>query len=323
MRAVVQHRYGPPDVLELKEVEPPRAGDGDVLVRVRACGLNAADWHLMRADPWLVRVASGLRRPRRAVLGSAVAGVVESVGGGVTGVRSGDEVMAEVQRGGLAELVAVRASAVGPKPASLTFDEAASLPLAGTTALQALRDAGRLRAGQRALVIGASGGVGHLAVQIARSMGAEVAGVTSTHNVDLVASLGAAHVVDYTRQDVAAAGERYDVVLDAVGTLPVSACRRLLTRAGRYVAVGAGKGGRVAGPVGRMARLAVLSLFVSQVMLPFLARSRREDLVALHDLVESGDLRPVIDRRYALEEAADAVRYLEGGHVRGKLVVTV
>ncbi len=319
MQAIVQDRYGGPEVLRLAELEPPVPGEGRVAVRVRAAAVNPADWHLMRGSPFFVRLTAGIRRPKRPVLGSDVAGVVEAVGPGVTSVRPGEEVVG-FAGGSVAELALARADRLVPKPSTLTWEQAAGLPMAGVTALQGLRDHGRVEAGQRVLVIGASGGVGTLAVQVAKALGAEVTGVCSTRNVDLVRSLGADHVVDYTRDDVTRAAGRYDVILQLAGTASPGSLRRALAPHG-VLLLSSGEG-RAAG-VDRIVRAAVTSPFVGQRLAPFLATSSGSDLAALVGMVEAGAVRPVVDRTYPIGEAAEAIRYLETGRARGKVVITI
>ncbi|MEU7605455.1 NAD(P)-dependent alcohol dehydrogenase [Streptomyces sp. NPDC040724] len=324
MKAIVQDRYGSPDVLELREVERPVPGDHQVLVRVRAAAVNARDWHLMRGDPYLARLVLGLGGPKVKVRGTDFAGVVEAVGKDVTGLRPGDEVFGEAE-GAFAEYVCAPAEAVAAMPDGLTYEQAAALPLAGNTALMGLRDLGRVRPGQRVLVNGASGGVGTFAVQIAKAFGAEVTGVCGPRNVDLVRSLGADHVVDYSREDFTRCGPRHDLVLDLVGNRSLADCRRALTPAGTLVLSGGGvsDGGSLVGPMALLVKGQALSLFVSQRLLVLTATPRRENLEALRDLVEPGEVTPVIDRTYPLREAPEAIRYLEVEHARAKVVITV
>ncbi|MFJ3724789.1 NAD(P)-dependent alcohol dehydrogenase [Streptomyces sp. NPDC090045] len=324
MKAIVQDRYGSPDVLELREVERPVPGDHQVLVRVRAAAVNARDWHLMRGDPYLARLVLGLGAPKVKVRGTDFAGVVEAVGKDVTGLRPGDEVFGEAE-GAFAEYVCAPAEAVAAMPAGLTYEQAAALPLAGNTALMGLRDLGRVRPGQRVLVNGASGGVGTFAVQIAKAFGAEVTGVCGPRNVDLVRSLGADHVVDYSREDFTRRGPRHDLVLDLVGNRSLADCRRALTPAGTLVLSGGGvsDGGSLVGPMALLVKGQALSLFVGQRLLVLTATPRRENLEALRDLVEPGEVTPVIDRAYPLREVPEAIRYLEVEHARAKVVITV
>lgn len=323
MRAIVYSTYGSPDVLGLDDIDKPRVEDDEVLVRVCAAAANPADWHMMRGDPYLVHLVSGVRKPRHTMtLGRDLAGVVEAVGKRVTRFHPGDEVFGEVPNGSFAEYAAVAGHLLAPKPRNLTHQQAAAVPLAGNTALQGLRDRGRIAAGQRVLINGASGGVGTFAVQIAKAYGAEVTGVCSARNAELVRSIGADHVVDYGRDDFTRGHQRYDLILDTVANHSLAQIRRVLTRRGTFVPVGAG-GGRWLGPAGHMLRAALLSPFVSQRMAPVSAKPNRDDLLFLTELIEDGSLSPVIDRTFPLSEAADAVRYLEAGHARGKVVISV
>mgnify|MGYP003858930069 CR=1 FL=1 len=321
MWAVVQDEYGPPDVLEHRETARPTVGAGEVLVRVHAAGANPADWHLMRGDPYVMRLMSGFRAPKDGVRGLDVAGRVEAVGEDVTRFRPGDEVFGEAA-GSFAEYARANEDKLAAKPDTLTFEQAAAVPVAGVTALQGLRDKGEIRAGQTVLVNGASGGVGTFAVQIAAWLGAEVTGVCSTRNVELVRSLGADRVVDYTEADFTRGGERYDCVFDLVGNHSLSALRRALAPDGTLVLCGGG-GGRWIGPLGTTARAALLSPFLGQRLRSFLAETTDDDLAVLADLLEDGTVTPVVDRTYPLRETAEAIRYLEAGHARGKVVVTV
>jgi len=327
MKAVRYHRYGGPDVLELQEVAMPAAGDGELLVRVRAASVNPLDWHFMRGAPYLVRMMAGLSRPKPSAsrLGADMAGSVEAVGQNVTGFQPGDEVFGGLEeRGTLAEYISVRADAVVlQKPAGLTFEQAAAVPVAAFTALQALRDKGRVQPGQKVLVNGASGGVGTFAVQIAKALGAEVTGVCSTANVGMVASIGADHVVDYTREDFTRAERRYDLLIDIAGNRSLAETRRVLAPKGALVLVGGPNKGRWIGPFGRTIRMLMQSPAVSQRMVSFLAHQNRDDLAVLRELLDAGKVTPVIDRAYRLNQVAEAVRYLETGHARGKVVITV
>jgi NADPH:quinone reductase-like Zn-dependent oxidoreductase len=328
MRAIVCDRYGAPDeVLRIADIDDPVTGDDQVLVRVQASSVNPADWHLVRGEPLLARAMLGLRKPKFRVPGCDFAGQVEAVGAKVTTVRPGDEVYGSPfmrGTGTFAELAAVPEDMLAPKPANLPHDQAAALPLAGLTALQALRDHGRVESGQTVMVIGAAGGVGSFAIQIAKALGAEVTGVCSTGKVELVQSLGADRVVDYTKEDVDAAGQPYDVVFQVAGTLSPSQCRRLLTPKGTLVYIsGDTEGGRVIGPISRLIAGALQSPFVSQTLKNFTVAPKTADLETLTELVEAGKVTPVIDRTYPLSEVPDAIGYLEQGHARGKVVVTL
>jgi NADPH:quinone reductase-like Zn-dependent oxidoreductase len=324
MRAIVQHRYGSAAVLQVAEVDKPSIGDTDVLVRVHASSVNPADWHFVTGKPYLVmRPMSGLRAPRRTIPGRDLAGTVEAVGSGVTALQPGDEVFGEADGGSFAEYISVPDDGVGRKPASLSFEEAAAVPLAGLTALQGLRDHGKVQAGHKVLINGASGGVGHFAVQIAKSMGAEVTGVCSTRNLDLVRSLGADHVVDYTTDDFTVAADRYDVMLDLVGNRSWRDCRRVLSPAGVYLPCTDQQGGNWLGPVPWMAGRFLRSLLASQKVAFYVASQTPQDLAALTELAEAGKLRPVLDRRFTLAEVPDAIRHQEAGRRRGKTVITI
>ena len=323
MKAVVRERYGSPDVLELKDVAKPVIDDDSVLVRVRAASINAYDWHMMRGSPYLVRMSEGLRKPRSSAMGVDLSGQVESVGKNVTNFRPGDEVFG-ARVGSLAEYVRGEGkSFLVPKPAGLTFEQAAAVNMAGTTALQGLRDKGRIKPGQRVLINGATGGVGTFAVQIAKAFGAHVTAVCSTTNVEMVRSIGADEVIDYTRQDFTRSGQRYDLIFDVAANHSLSACRRVLTPNGILVMVGVKGGRRMLPIVARLIAGVVYSRFASQKMLPFLAHNSKEDLLVLKELIEAGKVTPVIDRTYPLSETPEAIRYLEQGHARGKVVITV
>jgi NADPH:quinone reductase-like Zn-dependent oxidoreductase len=329
MKAIAQDRYGSPEVLRLTEVERPVPAEREVLVRVRAASVNARDWHVMRGDPYVARLAFGLRRPSPRVRGTDLAGRVEAVGGGVTRFRPGDDVFGEAD-GAFAEYVAAPQDAVAPKPAAWTYEQAAAVPLAGNTALMGLRDAAGVQAGQRVLVNGASGGVGTFAVQIAASMGAEVTAVCSPRNTDLVAALGADHVVDYTREDFTRGGRRYDVVLDLVGNRSLTAFRRALTPTGTLVLSGGGVSrggvsgrGSLLGPVALMLKGRLAAGFVRQRVTVLTATPSSENLAALAALAEAGSLTPSVDRSYPLSEVPEALRYVEVEHARAKVVITV
>jgi NADPH:quinone reductase-like Zn-dependent oxidoreductase len=321
MKAVVYDRYGPPDVMRLAEVEQPAARPGEVLVRVRAAGANPLDYHLMKGM-WMMRPMTGLRRPRRGRPGADFAGEVEAVGAGVAEWRPGDAVFGSCHNGTFAEFVRVPRDRAAAKPANLTFEQAAAIGVAGLTALQGLRDAARVQPGQRVLITGAAGGVGTFAVQIARAFGAEVTGVCRTDKIDLVRSLGAAHAIDYTRDDFSRRPERYDVLFDCVGKRSLSDCRRVLHPRGTYIGVGAGNIDGPLGPLPGLVELLVMRLVARQRIRPFLARASARDLVALKDLIEAGTVVPVIDRCYPLARAAEALNYLRAGHPRGKVVIT-
>jgi NADPH:quinone reductase-like Zn-dependent oxidoreductase len=321
MKAIVYHRYGSPDVLALEEIEPPVVKDGDVLVRVRAAALNPLDWHLLRGVPYVVRPTSGWFTPKRHTPGIDVAGVVEAVGRDVTRFKVGDEVFGEKSRA-CAEYVSAPEHQLALKPARLTFEEAAAVPVAAGTALQALRDKAGVQPGQTVLINGASGGVGTFAVQVAKVLGAVVTGVCSTANVDLVRSLGADHVIDYTTEDFTRNGQRYDAIIDNVGNRSLLSCRRVMAPRGAFVVVGAPEGRWVA-PVARIAGAKLLSWTGSRRFLPHLTDTTPEDLAFLAARIEDGSVRPVIDRCYPLAEVPDALRYLETMRARAKVVITI
>lgn len=323
MKAIVYGCYGSPDVLELAEIAKPTPADDEVLVKVRAAAVNPLDWHYMRGQPYIMRLSSGLGRPEDTRFGVDFAGTVEAVGRNVRRFKPGDEVFGG-RSGAFAQYVTVREHrALVLKPANITFEQAAAVPVAAITALQALRDKGQLKPGQRVLVNGASGGVGTFAVQIAKSMGAEVTGVCSTRNVDLVRSLGADHVIDYKQEDFTQGAGQYDVIVDNVGNHPLRAYTRVLKPDGIVVMVGGPSDDPWIGPMARPIRAAVMSPFVSQTYSMLLAELNPADLGVLRDLLEAGKLRPVIDRRYTLAEVPAAVAYLEEGRARGKVVITV
>jgi NADPH:quinone reductase-like Zn-dependent oxidoreductase len=322
MRAVVQSRYGPPDeVLEFTEVATPVIGDGEVLVRVHAAALHVGDCFGVRGAPFAMRLVTGLRRPKVGVPGHDLAGEVAAVGAGVTRFRPGDAVFG-FGHGTCAEFARAAEATLAPTPANLAVAEAAAIPTSALTALNGLRDAGKLRAGQRVLVNGAAGGVGSFAVQIAKAFGAEVTGVCSTRNVELVRSLGADNVIDYTREDFTRNGTQYDLIFDNVENRSLADCRRALAPAGTLV-LNSGTGARGLGMLVRLAKPLVLSPFVRQNLRRYLSKANREDLEVLRGLAESGQLRPVIDRTYPLGEVPAALGHIEGGHARGKVVVTV
>jgi NADPH:quinone reductase-like Zn-dependent oxidoreductase len=321
MQAVIQTRYGSPDVLELKDVEKPVVGDDAVLVRVRAAAVNIGDWHLLRGVPYVVRLVSGLRRPRQRIPGLDIAGEVEAVGESVTRVRPGDEVFGWCT-GAFAEYACAAEDNLLPKPANLTFEQSAVVGDSALTALSAVRDQAKVQPGQRVLINGASGGVGTFAVQIAKSFGANVTGICSTRNLAMVRSLGADEVIDYTREDFTQSGQSYDVMLDLVGTRSLSDCRRALTPRGTYVVVGVKDMGRWLG-LGRQIKVLLLAPFVRHRMRVFVVRHKRADLAALKDLVEAGKVTPVVDRRFTLSDVPEALRYQGEGHARGKSVIAV
>jgi len=325
MKAIIYCDYGLAN-LKLEEIEKPIPNDEQILVKVRAASVNPYDWHFVEGTPKIMRLMGvGLRKPKDTRLGVDFAGTVEAVGKNVTQFKPGDEVFGG-RGGAFAEYVCRRAEgAVALKPANITFEQAAAVNIAGITALQGLRDKGKVQPGQKVLINGASGGVGTFAVQIAKSLGAEVTGVCSTRNVDLVRSLGADHVIDYTKEDFAKGAERYDVILDNVPNHSLSECRSVLTPKGKYVLIGGGgpNDSRWIGPFGRIIKTMVLSKFVDQQMGMMMADANHNDLTILADMMQSGKLKPVIDRTYKLGEVPAAIAYLEQGHARGKVVITV
>jgi len=323
MKAIVQDTYGSPDVLELRDIDKPMVGDDDVLVRVHAAGVDQGVWHLMAGLPYLVRVAGvGLRAPKNPVRGYDVAGRVEAVGENVTRFQPGDEVFGTC-RGAFAEYACARADRLAPKPANLSFEQAAAVPISGYAALQAVRDQGKVRPGQQVLIIGAGGGVGTFAVQLAKAFGAEVTGVCSTTKTDLVRSIGADRVIDYTREDFADDRNRYDVILDIAGNRSLSHLRRALAPDGTLVIVGGEGGGRWLGGIDRQLRAHLLSPLVRQKLGTWISTERKEDLEALRELLEAGKITPVVDRTFPLSEVPEAIRYMRKGHARGKVVITV
>jgi NADPH:quinone reductase-like Zn-dependent oxidoreductase len=322
MKAVVFYRYGPPEQLELKDVEKPVVDDDGVLVRVRAASVNALDWRVMRGQPYVGRLMGmGLRRPSTSIPGIDCAGTVESVGKNVTEFKPGDEVIGH-HSSSCAEYVLGKERHFVKKPARLTFEQAAAVPVAGMTALEALQRGGHVEAGQKVLINGAAGGVGTFAVQIAKAFGADVTAVCSTRNVELVRSIGADRVVDYTKEDFARSGPRYDLILMINGDRSLGDCRRVLTRDGTVVIVG-GSGGPLLGPLSLFAQALALKRFVSQKLVPFMATGSKDVFVVLMELIEAGKVTPVIDRTFPLSETAAAIRYLEGHHARAKVVITV
>jgi len=325
MKAIVYCDYGLAN-LKLEDVEKPVPNDDQILVKVRAASINPYDWHFIEGTPYIMRLMGvGLRKPKDTQLGVDFAGTVEAVGKNVTQFKPGDEVFGG-RGGAFAEYLCPRANrAVALKPANLTFEQAASVNIAGITALQALRDKGNVQAGQKVLINGASGGVGTFAVQIAKSFGADVTGVCSTRNVDLVRSLGADHVIDYTKEDFAKGEQRYDVILDNVPNHSLSECRRILNPKGKYIMIGGGgpNDSRWVGPFGRVIHALLVSPFISQKMGMMMADANQKDLTVLGDLMQSGKVKPVIDRTYKLSQVPAAIAYLEQGHARGKVVITL
>jgi NADPH:quinone reductase-like Zn-dependent oxidoreductase len=325
MKAIVQERFGSPDVLQFVDTDLPDIGPDDVLVRVHAAAVNPYDWHIMRGDPYVGRLMGtvGLTRPKPRVAGVDGAGVVEAVGTSVRGLRPGDEVLGRFE-GSFAEYARAEADLVVAKPTRLTFQQAAAVTMAGQTALRAIRDVGRVGAGQRVLINGAAGGVGSYAVQIAAALGAEVTGVCSTGNVELVRSIGAAHVVDYTREDFTDGRVHYDVVHDNVGNHPLRRLRRALTPSGTLVSnAGGSPGGHLFGPIGAILRVVAVNGFVRQRLRPLPDTWTREHLLAVAELIEAGKVTPVVGRTFPLADTAAALRHLEEGHARGKVVITV
>lgn len=323
MKAVVHRCYGAAGVLRLEDVAKPTAADNEVLIQVHAASVNPLDWHYLRGTPYIVRLDSGFGKPENPRLGVDFAGTVEAVGKSVTRFKPGDEVFGG-KFGAFAEYVSVREDrALVLKPVNMTFEQAAAVPIAAITALQALRDKGQIKPGQKVLINGASGGVGTFAVQLAKSFGAEVTGVCSTKNVAMVRSIGADHVIDYTQEDFTKSGEHYDLILDTVGNHTLLENRRALTPHGIFVIVGGPTNGQWIGPMMGLIEALMLSPFVSQKFRPFLAELNPGDLSVLGELMQAGKVTPVIDRQYALSEVAAAMRYLEAGHARGKVVINL
>jgi NADPH:quinone reductase-like Zn-dependent oxidoreductase len=323
MQAITQDQYGSADVLRLQEIDKPTIGDDDVLVRVHAAGVHIGDWHLMTGRPYLMRIIGfGFRAPKARVRGMDVAGVVEAAGKNVTRFQAGDSVFGTCD-GSFAEYACAREDMLMPKPANLTFEQAAAVPTSAYTALQALRDAGTIQPRQKVLIVGASGGVGLFAVQIAKSFGADVAGVCSTTKVSMVRSIGADQVIDYTQADFTQSGQQYDLILDMAGNRSLSQIRRALTPRGTLVLVGGEGGGRWIGAVSRSIHALLVSPFVRHNLRPLASKPRKEDLQFLTDLITTAKVTPIIDRTYPLREAPDAIRYLHTGQARGKIVITV
>jgi NADPH:quinone reductase-like Zn-dependent oxidoreductase len=322
VKAVVQDRYGPAEILELRDIDKPTIGEKDVLVRVRAAGVNIADWAIMNGLPYIARPVYGLRRPKNPVRGTDVAGVVEAVGPGVTRFKAGGEVFGAAI-GSFAEYAAASEGALAEKPANLTFEQAAAVPMAGTVALQALRDHGKVQAGQTVLVNGASGGIGTFAVQIAKALGADVTGVCSTRNVELVRSIGADHVIDYTKDDFTRSGQHYDLIFDNVSNHRLSDLRRALAPSGVLIPNGGRFDNRWFASAGRLMSATVMFRSGTQRLGRFLVAQTHEDLIVLKEMIESGKVTPVIDRAYSLSETAQAMSHVGSGHARGKIAVTV
>ena len=322
MKAIVQDKYGSPEVLELRYIDKPEIGDDEVLVRVRAAGVNPADWAIMSGLPYIARPVYGLRKPKNTVRGTDVAGTIEAGGTGVTRLQPGDEVFGWCD-GSFADYATASEERLALKPANLSFEQAAAVPMAGLVALQALRDHGGVRAGQKVLINGASGGIGTFAVQIAKALGAEVTGVCSTRNVDMVRSIGADHIIDFTREDFTQKDQRYDFILDNVANHSLSNLRRALTPTGTLVPNGGGFDNHWFASGGRVISAQVLKRFVSHRLRPFVVSPKFEDLLVLKELIEAGKVTPVINRTYPLSETPEAIRYLEEGHARGKALITV
>jgi NADPH:quinone reductase-like Zn-dependent oxidoreductase len=316
MKAMVYTKFGPPDVLQLQEVEKPVPKDNEILIRVRAASANAYDWRHLKADPFLIRfMGAGLLRPKHKILGADIAGRVEAVGGKAQQFRAGDEVFGEGGYGGFAEYVCVDEMRFVLKPADLTFEEAAAVPMAALTALQGLRDKGKIQPGHKVLINGASGGVGTFAVQIAKSFGAEVTGVCSASKMDLVRSIGADNVIDYTREDVTKSGRQYDLIFDIAAYRSILRYKRILSPGGKYVLAG--------GSMARIFQLMIVSMTGAKNMGIMVANVNQKDLLSIIELIHAGKVKPIIDKRYTLSGTAEALRYLEEGHARGKVVITV
>lgn len=322
MKAIVYRKYGPPDVLQLEEAEKPVPAAREVLVRIRAASVNPYDWHFLRGAPYFMRLAVGLLKPKTERLGVDAAGVVESVGKDVTQFKPGDAVFGAC-RGAFAEYGCASETTLASKSDDVSFEQAACVPIAGLTALQGLRDSGRVQAGQKVLINGAAGGVGTFAVQIAKGFGAEVTGVCSARNAEMVRSIGADHTIDYTQEDFTLSAQRYDAILDCMGNHSLAACRRVLSPKGIHLLVGGPKGALMFGFFVRIVASLVLPRILSQKLVVIMAKGKREDLELLAELIGSGKIKPVIDRRYPLAEVAEAMRHLELGHARGKIIITV
>ncbi len=323
MKAITFERYGPPDVLRYREIDKPAYNDDTVLIKVHAASVNPIDFHFMRGTPYFLRMMTGLNKPKFRQLGSDMSGVVESAGKSVTRFKPGDEVFGGILRGSFAEYARASESDLAIKPAEITFEQAASLPVAGSTALQSLRNGRKAQAGTKVLINGAAGGVGTFAVQIAAFFGAHVTGVCSAKNAEFVRSLGADRVIDYTRTDFTQEGKRYDILLDCIGNHSISSCRRLLSPNGRHLLIGGPNEKWMIGTMVRSGAGIVSSQFTSRKVVFVLARSNKDDLTLLADLVRSGKIKPVIDRRHSLQEVPEAIRYLETSRARGKILIHV
>jgi len=322
MRAIVQHAYGSADVLHVEQTDRPVAEDDEVLVRVHAAGLDRGTWHFMTGLPYLGRLAFGVRTPKNPVLGLDVAGTVASVGSKVTRFHEGDEVFGTAN-GSFAEFTTAREDKLAPKPTRLSFEQAAVVPVSGSTALQGLRDSGRIEIGQSVLVVGASGGVGTYTVQLAKALGAEVTGVASTGKLELVSSIGADHVIDYTKEDFADGSRHYDLIVDIGGRRRLSSLRRALTPKGTLVLLGGEGGGTLTGGMSRQIGALTLSLFVGQRMTTFIAKQNHTCLEDLSEFIDAGQVTPLIDKAYPLADVPEAMRHLEAGQVRGKIAITI
>lgn len=322
MKAIVYYKYGPPDVLRCEEVEKSIPGDAEVSLKIRAASLNPYDWHFIRGEPYAVRLMAGLGKQKNKRLGADVAGVVDAVGRKVTQFKPGDAVYGVCQ-GAFADYVCTAESKLVHKPDGVSFEHAASVPIAALTALQSLRDKGKIQPRQSVLINGASGGVGTFGVQIAKSLGAKVTGVTSTRNLDRVRSIGADCVIDYTINDFTKSKQRFDVILDCVGNHSFSECRRALNPEGKLIAAGGKTDNWMLAPIARMVAAMLQSMFIGQKQLSILAKMNRADLLAMNELLSSGKVTPVIDRTCTLDEVPDAIRYLETGHARGKVVMSI
>jgi NADPH:quinone reductase-like Zn-dependent oxidoreductase len=322
VKAIVYYEYGGPDVLRCEEIDKPAPADGEVLLKIRAASLNPYDWHFMRGEPYGIRLMAGVGKPKNRRLGADVAGVVESVGSAVKNLKHGDAVYGLCQ-GAFGEYVCTLETKLVKKPDDVSFENAASLPIAALTALQALRDKGKIQSRHKVLVNGASGGVGTFGVQIAKSFGAEVTGVTSTRNVELVRSIGADHVIDYTKEDFTKSEQRFDLILDCVGNHTFAECRCVLNANGKVIGAGGTTDNWMLKPISRMITSTLQSIFVSQKPVSIFAKMNQADLLLMNELLLSGKVKPVIDRCCRLKEVPDAMRYLEEGHARGKVLLTV